>query len=49
MELMISKLDNGYLLSYYDDNVYKTHREAFIKQSEMIARCKELLNDDEKE
>lgn len=48
MEIMISKLSNGYLLGWYESN-YKLHREAFIKESELYARCKELLSKDEED
>ena len=47
MDLMISKLNNGYLISWCDPESYKTYREAFVKESDMWARCKELFSQQE--
>lgn len=46
MELMISKLTSGFLLTWYNKD-YKSYREAFLKESEMMSRVKELLKEEE--
>jgi len=46
MDIMLAKLTSGYLLSYWTESDYKLKREAFMKESEVMSRIKELLKED---
>lgn len=46
MTIQIDKLSSGFLVTYWGQD-YKMIREAIIKESDMVARVKELLKNEE--